>query len=74
MITAYKVEFGITNGDYEWSRKNTFFIDSKWSIKDPEIWLLERVHDYCNTLTDGEEIIDIKITKIDNPPVFMLFE
>ena len=32
MITAYKVEFGITNGDYEWTRKNTFFIDRECSI------------------------------------------
>lgn len=74
MITAYKVEVNIIDGDYNWSRENTFFIDSNWSIKDPELWLLERVHDYMNTLIDGEEIADIKMTRIDNPSDFMLFQ
>ena len=73
MITAYKVEFNIVDGEYKWSRDNTFFIDSKWSIDDPLKWIQARINDYKNTLICGEYIADIKITRIDNPSDFMLF-
>lgn len=74
MITAYKVEFNITEGDYIWSRDNTFFVDSQWLIDDPLQWIQERINDYKNTLIDNERITDIKITRIDNPSDFMLFQ
>ena len=74
MITAYKVEFNITDGDYNWTRKNTFFVDSKWLIDDPLQWIQDRINDYKNTLIDNERITDIKITRIDNPSDFMFFQ
>lgn len=74
MITAYKVEFSIIDGDHKWPRDNTFFVDSQWLIDDPLQWLQERINDYKNTLIDNECITDIKITRIDNPSDFMLFQ
>ena len=73
MITAYEVEFNIVYGEHKWSRDNTFFIDSKWSIDDPLQWIQDRINDYKNTLIGGEYIADIKIARIDNPSDFMLF-
>ena len=74
MIMAYRVEFNIIDGDYKWTRKNTFFVDSQWLIDDPLQWIQDRINDYKNTLIDNEYITDIKITRIDNPSDFMLFQ
>ena len=74
MIIAYKVEFSIIDGNYKWTRKNTFFVDSQWLIDDPLQWIQDRINDYKNTLIDNERIADIKITRINNPSDFMLFQ
>ena len=74
MITAYKVEFSVIDGDYKWTRDNIFFVDSQWLIDNPLQWIQERINDYKNTLIDNEHITDIKITRIDNPSDFMLFQ